>query len=135
MKRTEAHQRTVVANKFHTQRIMYQDRQDKVQKIAQSVESSKQTIQLKDSKVDTGVSRLPTRTGERNTRQSTRYDKKRQNQQAVLEKDNRLPMSQQTMRSNVATPPLSDQISTPQQSRRRRAVPIMFRSIPNPKQV
>ena len=63
---------------------MYQDRQDKLQKIAQSVESSKQSIKLKDSKVETGVSWQPNRTGDRNTRQSTRYDKQKQNQQAVL---------------------------------------------------
>ena len=44
-----------------------QERQDNVKKMAQSVESSEQTIKLKDSKIvdriDTGASRLPTRTG------------------------------------------------------------------------
>ena len=72
--RSTGNQRTVVANKFHTQRIMWQDRQDifnrqdKVKKMAQSVESSEQTIKLKDSKIvdriETGASRLPTRTGD-----------------------------------------------------------------------
>ena len=53
---------------------MWQDRQDmhikqeKVKKMAQSVESSEQTIKLKDIKIadriETGASRLPTRTGD-----------------------------------------------------------------------
>ena len=105
--------------------------------MAQSVESSKQTIQLKDNKIpdriDTGASRFPTRTVDMNTRQSSRYDRSKTNRQAVLEKDNRFPMSQQTMRSNIATPPMSDQV-TSSYSRKRRAVPMLFRSIPNAKQ-
>ena len=45
-----------------------EERQDKVRKMAQSVESSEQTIKLKDSRIvdriETGASRLPTRTGD-----------------------------------------------------------------------